>query len=190
MLLTKVIRDRSGDDERNDPPDWYDHAIQDLSLFRNQRRSVEYLHQDVVVEYFDADVAVQTRSDQCRDQCDCVPCSLPAVNRNTLIARRVTTKQRQSLAYEPQDCRLNRADEWFQGNNFERRIMHNGLPILALIIINEAPVNHVDGVNEELSSPHGFQEIMRTFHLGQEFHVQLCSCVSQNSCEKAIDGAD
>jgi hypothetical protein len=92
VLLTKVIRDRSRDDERNDPPDWHNDGIQDLSLFRNQRRSVEYLHQDVVVEYFDANVAVQTRSDQRGDQGNCVACGLPAVNRNTLIARSVTTK--------------------------------------------------------------------------------------------------
>ena len=91
VLLTKVIRDRSGDDECNDPPNWHDDGIQDLSILRDQRRSVEYLHQDVVVEHFDTNVAIQTGCDQRCDQGDGIACGLPAVDRNTLIARSVTT---------------------------------------------------------------------------------------------------
>ena len=54
----KVVGDRRGDDEGDDPPDGYDGGVEYFAAAVDEWGGVEDVHEDVVVEDFDADVAV------------------------------------------------------------------------------------------------------------------------------------
>ena len=76
----KVVGDRRGDDKGDDPPDGYDGGVEYLAAAVDEWGCVEDVHQDVVVEDFDADVAVQSGGDEGGDEGDHVAGCLPAVD--------------------------------------------------------------------------------------------------------------
>lgn len=54
-----VCGDSSGDNEGNAPPNRNDGGVKDLASFGRNKRGPEDVYQNVVVEYFDAYIAVQ-----------------------------------------------------------------------------------------------------------------------------------
>lgn len=83
------VWDTGGDDEGNGPVDGYDDAPQDVAGPRGERGRAEEIHEDVVVEDFDADVAVQTGCDDAREHGENVTYGLPAVGGNALVCELV-----------------------------------------------------------------------------------------------------
>lgn len=79
------IRDRGGDDESDCPVDWNDTGPDPFAAFGEKGRRVEKFHQDVVVEDFDTDVAVQRGRDKGTDDGKHVACCLPAIGRDALV---------------------------------------------------------------------------------------------------------
>lgn len=61
--------------------------------------------------------------------------------------------------------------------------------ILSLVEVNKRSIGHVAGVDEELGTPHGLEEIPRSLKLGHELDEQLCSSVSIDTIHETIDGA-
>ncbi len=82
----KIIRNCCRDDKGNGPPDWHDDGVEDFAAAGDERRCTEDVHEDVVIEYFNADVAIQSTSDEGRDERDHVAGCLPAVDRDALVA--------------------------------------------------------------------------------------------------------
>jgi hypothetical protein len=82
---SEEIRDRGSEDEGNSPVEGNEACPEDLAAFGNESWSTEPFHQDVVVDDFDANVAVETGGDQSGDHCEDVSESLPAVGRDTLV---------------------------------------------------------------------------------------------------------
>ena len=58
------LRDGGGDDEGDGPVDWNNDDPQEFARTGAEGRELEELHEDVLVDDFDADVAVQGSSDQ------------------------------------------------------------------------------------------------------------------------------
>ena len=79
------VRDGGGDDEGDGPVDGDDDGPQDFALVGRQRREFEQIHQDVVVQHFDADVAVEPGGDDAADDGDHVSGRLPSVRADTLV---------------------------------------------------------------------------------------------------------
>ena len=79
----EVVWNSTGDHERNGPPDRDDASVDDLSALRDEQRCLEDVDQDVVVEHLDANIPVETSSDESGDQGDHIAGSLPAVGTNT-----------------------------------------------------------------------------------------------------------
>jgi len=139
----EVVGNCGCNDKRNGPPDWDNGCVNYLAACGGKGWCAEDVYQDVVVEDFDADVAIETCGNESSDQRNHVARSLPAVDANAHVA---------------------------------------GIKaVLALEVIYKASVHEVHGVDEELCSPHSFDEVTGSFHLGQEFHEELSACVCQNS---------
>ena len=75
----KVVRDGGRDDEGDDPPDGDDGGVDELAARGDEGRSLEEVHEDVVVEDLDADVAVQTGGDEASHEGDA--CCPPSASR-------------------------------------------------------------------------------------------------------------
>ena len=60
----EVVGDRSRDDESDDPPDGDDGGVEYFAAPVDEGGEVEDVHEDVVVEYFYADVAVEAGGDE------------------------------------------------------------------------------------------------------------------------------
>lgn len=58
--------------------------------------------------------------------------------------------------------------------------------VLALVVVGVATVDDVDSIYEELTSPHGFQEVSRTLHLREEFYEKLCTGICKHAREQAV----
>ena len=80
-----VIGDGGGEDERDDPPDGHDGGVDELPALGDERRHIEDVHEDVVVQDLDADVAVQAGSNKGSDERDHVAGRLPIVWCDALI---------------------------------------------------------------------------------------------------------
>ena len=76
----KVIWNRCRDDKGDSPPDGNDGGVENFAAMGNERRGTEDVHEDVVVEDLDTDVAIQSGSDEGGDEGDHVPDGLPAVD--------------------------------------------------------------------------------------------------------------
>lgn len=83
----EVIGDGAGDDEGDGPPNRHDHHPQRLAAFGGQRRRLQQIHQHVVVEDLDADVAVEAGGDEARDGGERVAHRLEAVLRQADVRR-------------------------------------------------------------------------------------------------------
>jgi hypothetical protein len=59
--------------------------------------------------------------------------------------------------------------------------------ILALEIIYVASINHVAGVDKELSSPHSLEEIPRSLHLCHEFDEELSTSIRIDTLHQTVD---
>ena len=87
---SEEIWNAGSDNESYTPVNWYNDGPKNFTRFRVERRSSEKIHQDVVVEDFDADVAVQACSDNAGgDHREDITGSLPAVGRNALVRKLV-----------------------------------------------------------------------------------------------------
>ena len=76
----KVIWNRCCNNKGNSPPDGYDGGVEDFAAVGNEGRCTEDVHEDVVVEDLDTDVAIQAGSDKGGDEGDHISDCLPAVN--------------------------------------------------------------------------------------------------------------
>ena len=76
----KVVRDGRRDDKGDDPPDRHDGGVEDFAAAVDERRRIEDVHEDVVVEDFDADVAIQSSGDEGGNEGNHVAGCLPAVD--------------------------------------------------------------------------------------------------------------
>lgn len=81
------IRNRGSDDKGTRPVDWYERSPDYLSFLCGQRRCTEEVGEDIVVQDLDADIAIETSSNQCAEETDDVSNSLPGVDRNALERR-------------------------------------------------------------------------------------------------------
>ena len=79
------VRDRGGEDEGEGPVDWNNAGPEDLAAFREKGGRMEELHEDVVVDDFDADVAVQRGRNEATNDCKHVARNLPAIGRDALV---------------------------------------------------------------------------------------------------------
>jgi hypothetical protein len=79
------IGDGGGQDECNGPVDGDDACPKNLTAAGQERGCVEELHEEVVVENLDADVAVECCCDEAADDCKDITYDLPAVGRDALI---------------------------------------------------------------------------------------------------------
>lgn len=61
--------------------------------------------------------------------------------------------------------------------------------ILSLVEVNKRSIGHVAGIDEELSTPHGLEEIARSLKLGHELDKQLCTSVRIDTIHETVDGA-
>ena len=75
----KVIWNRCCDDKGDGPPDGHDGGVKDFAAAVDERRCIEDVHEDVVVENFDPNIAIQPSSDEGGDEGDHVAGCLPAV---------------------------------------------------------------------------------------------------------------
>ena len=82
---TEEIGDGGSDDKCDGPVDGYDDGPQNLAVLRSERREMEEIHEDVVVEDLNADVAVETGGDDAGYDGEHVASGLPAVGGNALI---------------------------------------------------------------------------------------------------------
>ena len=57
-------------------------------------------------------------------------------------------------------------------------------------MVDEASVDEVDAIDEELRSPHGLDEVGRSPHLGQELDEELGASVGQHAGQQTVDGSD
>ena len=76
----EVIWNRCCDDKGDGPPDRYDGGVEDFPTAGDKRRCIEEVHEDVVVDDFDANVAIQSSSNESGDEGDHVAGCLPAVD--------------------------------------------------------------------------------------------------------------
>ena len=76
----KVIWNRCRKDKGDSPPDGHDGGVVDFAAMGNERRCTEDVHEDVVVEDLDTDVAIQSGSDEGGDEGDHISGCLPAVD--------------------------------------------------------------------------------------------------------------
>ena len=76
----EVVWNRGCDDESDGPPDRDHDGVENFSATSDERRCVEQVHEDVVVENLDTDVAVQSGSNKGGDEGDHVADCLPAVD--------------------------------------------------------------------------------------------------------------
>ena len=83
----EVVRYGCCDDKGNNPPDWNDSSIENFAPPGDEWRCAEDVQEDVVVEHFDADVAVKPCSDEGGDQGNHVTRGLPAIDADALVAR-------------------------------------------------------------------------------------------------------
>ena len=75
----KVIWNRCRDDKGDRPPNGHDGGVEYFTATCDERRCAKDVHEDVVVEDFDTDVAVQSGSDEGGDKGDHVSRCLPTV---------------------------------------------------------------------------------------------------------------
>ena len=76
----EVIRNRCRDDKSDGPPDGHDGGVKKLSAASDERRCLENVHEDVVVDNLDTNVTIQSSSDQGGDEGNHVADCLPAVD--------------------------------------------------------------------------------------------------------------
>lgn len=73
----KEVGNRACNDKCNDPVDWDQNSPQDFASLGGQRRGIENLHEDVVVDDLDANVSVQSCSNNAsyhgQHVCSCLP---------------------------------------------------------------------------------------------------------------------
>ena len=79
------VGDRGRDDEGHGPVDGHDDRPEDLALLGGEGREAEQVHEDVVVQDLDADVAVQARGDDPAEDGEHVAGCLPAVGADPLV---------------------------------------------------------------------------------------------------------
>lgn len=79
------VRDRGRDDESDGPVDGDDDRPEHLAFLAVHGRGGEPFHEDVVVEDFDADVAVEAGGDQGGDDGEDVARGLPVVGGDALV---------------------------------------------------------------------------------------------------------
>ncbi len=79
------VGDGGGEDECDGPVDGDDGGPEDLTTASQEGWRVEILHADIVVEDFDADVAVECSSDEAADDGEDIARGLPAVGRDALV---------------------------------------------------------------------------------------------------------
>ena len=85
----KVVRDGGGNDEGNGPPDGNDDDPKNLAHPRRKRRRAQKVHEHIIIEDLDADVAVQARGNQTTQYGEHVADRLPGVNGHALVGDRV-----------------------------------------------------------------------------------------------------
>ena len=83
------VGDGGGDDEGDGPVDGDDDGPEDFAFAGGEERGVEEVHEDVVVEDFDADVAVQACGDETGGDGEHVADDLPAVGGDALVGELV-----------------------------------------------------------------------------------------------------
>lgn len=76
----EVIWNRCRDDKGDAPPDGHDGGVKDFAAAGDERRCIEDVHEDVVVENFNTDVAIQPSSDEGGNEGDHVADCLPAID--------------------------------------------------------------------------------------------------------------
>lgn len=69
-------------------------------------------------------------------------------------------------------------------------LVGDGIGVLALEVVDVAAVDEVDGVDEELRTPHRLDEVVRSLHLGHELDEELRAAVGKDTRKQAVDGAD
>ena len=190
----KVVGDRRRDDKGDDPPDGYDGGVEYFAAAVDEGWRVEDVHEDVVVEHFDADVAVQSGGDEGGNEGDHVAGCLPAVDGDALIAYSKRWKNINIYI-----CFSSRERERWRGCKGSRcqmimceAVLQDDLDlrvrILPLEMIDVAPINQIHGINEELRSPHGFEKVLRPSHLCQELYEELRPGVGKHAGQQAVNG--
>lgn len=208
----KVVGDSRGDDEGNAPPNRYQRGVEELARLRRQRGRLQHVHENVVVEDLDTDVAVKTGRDQSCNQRKRVSNSLPGVVGHSLEARVVAVPAKNvnigvrlvsgsyigyllALVLEQENSIRN-------SNNIGRNVTH---------VVHEASIHDVNGVNEQLSRPDSLKshsmvstchdlvaaslcacldKVARASHLRHKLNKQLKSSIGENTREQAIDVSD
>jgi len=158
---TKEIGNRGCEDEGDDPVDWDDDRPENLAAFGNECWCVEPLHEQVIVDDFDANVTVESSSNQTRDHGQDVANCLPAVWRDALIGNLCTSQY----------------------------LLANGrvgfctylVGVLPLPIICVTTIDHIARVDEELCSPHCFEKVARPSQLRHELDEKLGTGICINT---------
>ena len=76
----EIIWNRCRDDKGDGPPDGHNGGVEDFAAAGDERRCIEEVHEDVIVENFDTDVAIQSSSDEGGNEGNHVSDCLPAVD--------------------------------------------------------------------------------------------------------------
>ena len=79
------VGDGRSNDKGDGPVDRHDYGPENLAVLGGERGKVEEVHEDVVVEDLDADVAIQTGSNDSGDDGEHVAGRLPAVGGDALV---------------------------------------------------------------------------------------------------------
>ena len=61
---------------------------------------------------------------------------------------------------------------------------------LSLEIVHKASVNHVAAVYKKLGTPHGLDEVVRSFHFRHELDEELGASIGVHALHQTVDGSD
>jgi len=170
------VRDGGGDDERRGPVDRHEDGPEVFALLGVEGRRVEDVHQDVVVQHFEADVAEEAGCDGSTEDGERVPGGLQCVARDALVGDLVGISAVHRGSCQP-DLEFSCDGSW-KGRTKD---------VLALEIVHVTTVYKIACIDEELSRPHRLQEIPRSPHLRHELHKQMCTAVGVYRLHEAVD---